>query len=109
VTAALGQVRITFPAPSRAPREGVGGGSALSSPIPKHPALIRTLRHSLLRSLFETARRQGRKPHPFFLDLFRNTTAQAQAALYRRPLRARPLPASVVERSDAGTSRGRTC
>jgi hypothetical protein len=39
--------------------------------------------HSVLRSLFDTSRRQGRKPHEFFLDLFTKTTAQAQAALYR--------------------------
>ncbi len=42
--------------------------------------------HSVLRSLFETAKRQGKRPHQFFLDLFTKTTAQAQAALYRRPL-----------------------
>ncbi len=48
--------------------------------------------HSVLRSLFETARRQGKKPHQFFLDLFLQSTAQAQAALYRQPLRARPRP-----------------
>jgi hypothetical protein len=41
--------------------------------------------HSVLRSLFETARRQGQKPHRFFLDLFTKNTAQAQAALYRHP------------------------
>jgi hypothetical protein len=39
--------------------------------------------HSVMRSLFETARRQGKKPHQFFLDLFTKTTVQAQAALYR--------------------------
>ena len=48
--------------------------------------------HSVLRSLFETARRQGHKPHQFFLDLLTRTTEQAQAALYRRPLRVRPRP-----------------
>lgn len=42
--------------------------------------------HSVLRSLFETARRQGRQPHQFFLDLFTKNTAEAQAALYRKPL-----------------------
>jgi transposase len=42
--------------------------------------------HSVLRSLFETARRQGKKAQGFFLVLFTKTTAQAQAALYRRPL-----------------------
>jgi len=35
-----------------------------------------------LRSLFETARRQGKKPHEFFLALFTKDTPQAQAALY---------------------------
>jgi hypothetical protein len=50
--------------------------------------------HSVLRSLFETARRQGRKPLRFLLDLFTKTTAQAQAALYRKPLgrKTRPPP-----------------
>ena len=48
--------------------------------------------HSVLRSLFETARRQGKKPHLFFLDLLTKTTAQAQAALYRQPLRRKPRP-----------------
>jgi transposase len=46
--------------------------------------------HSVLRSLFETARRQGQRPHQFFLELFTKTTAQAQAALYRRPLAKKP-------------------
>ena len=41
--------------------------------------------HSVLRSLFETARRQAKKPHQFFLALLTKTTAQAQAALYRKP------------------------
>jgi hypothetical protein len=40
--------------------------------------------HSVLRSLFETAKRQGRKPHQFFLDLFTKSTAAVHAALYRR-------------------------
>jgi hypothetical protein len=40
--------------------------------------------HSILRSLFETARRQGHQPRQFFLDLFTKDTAQAQAALYRK-------------------------
>jgi transposase len=48
--------------------------------------------HSVLRSLFETARRQGKKPHEFFLALLTKTTTQAQAALYRRPLSGRPGP-----------------
>ena len=42
--------------------------------------------HSVLRSLFETARRQGQRPHLFFRELFTKTTAQAQAALYRKNL-----------------------
>jgi hypothetical protein len=45
--------------------------------------------HSVLRSLFETARRQGKKAHHFFLDLFTKPTAQAQASLYRKPLKGR--------------------
>jgi uncharacterized protein YbaR (Trm112 family) len=48
--------------------------------------------HSVLRSLFETARRQGKKPHRFFLDLLTKNTAQAQAALYRKPLGPKPHP-----------------
>jgi len=48
--------------------------------------------HSVLRSLFETARRQGRKAHEFFLDLFTKNTSQAQAALYRNAPAALPGP-----------------
>ncbi len=48
--------------------------------------------HSVLRSLLETARRQGRQPHQFLLDLFTQSTAQAQAALYRKTARAKPRP-----------------
>ena len=48
--------------------------------------------HGVLRSLFETARRQGKKPHEFFLALLTKTTPQAQAALYRKPLINRPTP-----------------
>jgi hypothetical protein len=48
--------------------------------------------HSVLRSLFETARRQGKKAHLFLLDLFTKTPAQAQAALYRKPLSSKPRP-----------------
>ena len=48
--------------------------------------------HSVLRSLFETARRQGKKPHEFFLALLTKTTAQAQTALYRQSLSSRPRP-----------------
>ena len=39
--------------------------------------------HSVLRSLLETARRQGKKAHRFLLDLFTKDTAHAQVALYR--------------------------
>jgi transposase len=48
--------------------------------------------HSVLRSLFETARRQGKKPQEFFLTLLTNPTPQAQAALYRKPLKKNPRP-----------------
>lgn len=48
--------------------------------------------HSVLRSLFETAKRQGHKPQSFFRDLFTKTTAEAQAALYRRTLSAGVRP-----------------
>jgi transposase len=39
--------------------------------------------HSVLRSLFETARRQGKKVRQFFESLFTTDTATAQAALYQ--------------------------
>ena len=39
--------------------------------------------HSVLRSLVETARRQGKKPQRFLQDLFTKDTAEVQAALYR--------------------------
>jgi hypothetical protein len=42
--------------------------------------------HSVLRSLIETAKRQDKRPHGFLFDLFTKSTAQAQAALYRKPL-----------------------
>ena len=48
--------------------------------------------HSVMRSLFETAKRQGKKPHRFLLDLFTKDTAQAQAALYRGSLSGEPQP-----------------
>jgi len=48
--------------------------------------------HSVLRSLFETARRQGKKPHEFFHVLLTQSATRAQAALYRRSLRPRPRP-----------------
>lgn len=48
--------------------------------------------HSVLRSLFETARRQGKKPHQFFLSLLTQSTTQAHAALYRKPLPSKPNP-----------------
>ncbi len=37
--------------------------------------------HSVLRSLLETARRQGKKAHHLLLELFTKDTADAQAAL----------------------------
>jgi len=46
--------------------------------------------HSVLRSLFETARRQGQEPHRFFLCLLTRNTAQAQATLYRNKLNTKP-------------------
>ncbi len=50
--------------------------------------------HGVMRSLFETARRQGKKPHEIFLSLLTKPTAQAQATLYRRKLPSRkPRPA----------------
>jgi hypothetical protein len=48
--------------------------------------------HSVLRSLFETARRQGKQPHRFFFDLLTRNTVQAQAALYRKTLGAEMRP-----------------
>ena len=41
--------------------------------------------HAVLRSLFETARRQGSQPQRFFLQLLTKNTAQAQAALSQTP------------------------
>ena len=46
--------------------------------------------HSVLRSLFETARRQGRKVHQFFYDLLTKETAQAQAALFGNSAKKKP-------------------
>lgn len=48
--------------------------------------------HSIVRSLFETARRQGKKPHLFFLDLFTKTTSEARTALYRHQPNGKPRP-----------------
>jgi transposase len=48
--------------------------------------------HAVLRSLFETARRQRKQPHQFFLQLLTKSTTQAQAALYRKPLKSKPRP-----------------
>jgi len=42
--------------------------------------------HSVLRSLLETAKRQGKKAQRFLLDLFTKDPALAQTALYRKPL-----------------------
>ena len=44
--------------------------------------------HSVLRSLFETAKRQDKQAHRFLYELFTKSTAEAQAALYRNPLGA---------------------
>lgn len=46
--------------------------------------------HNVLQSLKETARRQGKKPHQFFQDLFNLNTPQSQAALYRKAAHAKP-------------------
>jgi hypothetical protein len=48
--------------------------------------------HRVLRSLFETARRQGRKAHEFFWDLFTQDTPQAQAALYGKTPKGKARP-----------------
>jgi transposase len=50
--------------------------------------------HSVLRSLVETAKRQGKKVHLFLLDLFTKNTADAQAALYRNPPRKKSKPSN---------------
>jgi plasmid stabilization system protein ParE len=55
--------------------------------------------HSVLRSLFETARRQGKKAHLFFQDLFTKDTVQAQAALFRNPLENKSPPAKRSPRA----------
>ena len=63
---------------------------------PGHPFSEKGLvNHSVLRSLFETAKRQGKKVHLFFHDLFTKNTIQAQAALYRYPLQAKPTPSKT--------------
>jgi transposase len=46
--------------------------------------------HSIVRSLFETARRQGKKAQQFFRELFTKDTAQAQLALYHQAAPAKP-------------------
>ena len=48
--------------------------------------------HSVIRSLFEIARRQGKKVHRFLLDLLTQNTADAEPALYRKPLHDPPAP-----------------
>ena len=48
--------------------------------------------HSMLRSLFETARRQGKKAHQFFMDLLHKDAAHAQAALYHKSLKGKARP-----------------
>ena len=55
--------------------------------------------HSVLRSLMETARRQGKKAHRFFLDLFTKNTVQAQAALYRNSTDAKSHTAKKPPRA----------
>jgi len=50
--------------------------------------------HSVIRSLVETAKRQGKKVHLFLLDLFTKQTADAQAALYRNPPPKEPTPSN---------------
>ena len=52
--------------------------------------------HGVLRSLFETARRQDKKAHHFFLDLFTKNTVQAQSALYRNPLDKKSKKSKIV-------------
>jgi hypothetical protein len=42
--------------------------------------------------MFESARCQGKKAHRFFFDLFTKDPAQAQAALYRKPLPKKTRP-----------------
>ena len=54
--------------------------------------------HSVMRSLFETAKRQGKKAHLFFYDLFTKDTVQAQAALYKNPLNPKPTPSKKSSR-----------
>ncbi len=46
--------------------------------------------HSVLRSLFETAKRQGKKAHHFLHNLLTLNTTQAQAQLYRHPPKTKP-------------------
>lgn len=48
--------------------------------------------HSVLQSLKETARRQGKKVHLFFQNLFYKDTEQAQTALYRHPIAQKLKP-----------------
>ena len=48
--------------------------------------------HGVLRSLFETARRQGKQAHQFFMDLFNKDAAHAQAALYHKSLKGKARP-----------------
>ena len=65
--------------------------------------------HSVLRSLFETARRHGRKVHQFFYDLFTLNTEQAQAALYRNAPAPKPpaRPGSIKQAIATGLSKAR--
>jgi hypothetical protein len=45
--------------------------------------------HTVLRILFEPARKQGKKAHNVFLDCFTKNSAQAQAAIFRNRLKGR--------------------
>ena len=55
--------------------------------------------HSVLRSLLETARRQGKKLHLFLHDLFTKETPEAQAALYRNPPDQKSKPSKNSRRA----------
>lgn len=54
--------------------------------------------HSVLRSLFETARRQGHRPREFLFSLFTEPVAAAQAALYRKPLPGKSRHARIEKK-----------
>jgi transposase len=60
--------------------------------------------HSVLHSLFETARRQGKKAHHFLQDLLTKNTTQAQAQLYRNPLEIKSATPKISARSSSVTT-----